>query len=356
MSVMERLAGASVLIIGMNGLGVEVAKNIVLANVMKVTLADDRIASWGDLGTHFYLQPEDVGRTNRAEACCRSIKDVNSGVDVACWSKPISEELLAAHDAVCVCDTVCSDGDGPVTFKWNDFCRSRGISFIRCEARGVFGYVFDDFASPGSSNPGVFRVPDPGQSIAHVTNSSPAVVTIDRPSVWGSLVGKTVRFSGVQGMAELNNVCGVVAAQEYKTLFGNERQLIVTLSDVDSSNMGAYRNGGSMTVAPFETVYEFTSFRDAWLGGPAAESNPANIPAQWPLIGDHGQSAHAAGLLCEANGLPNRHITRMLRAAFMTLDIAANCTLPLPPGEEDRAIALVDDICRSIQVPPNRHT
>ena len=48
-SVMERLAGASILIIGMNGVGVEVAKNIVLANVRRVTLADDRIAAWSDM-------------------------------------------------------------------------------------------------------------------------------------------------------------------------------------------------------------------------------------------------------------------------------------------------------------------
>ncbi len=247
MHVMERLARSSVLIIGMNGLGVEVAKNIVLANVRKVTLADDRVASWSDLGTHFYLQPDDVGRTNRAEACLRSIRDVNPGVDVVCWTAAISDELLASHDAVCVCDCVCTTAspgeDGPVSFKWNDVCRSKGVSFIRCEARGVFGYVFDDFTSADAAVPavpGMFSVPDPGQTIAHVSNSKPAVVTIDRPDPYCSFVGKTVKFSGVQGMAQLNHVCGAVAAEEYRTLFGRERQLLVTLSDVDTSSMGMY--------------------------------------------------------------------------------------------------------------------
>jgi ubiquitin-activating enzyme E1 len=343
MSVMERLAGASVLIIGMNGLGVEVAKNIVLANVKRVTLADDRVASLRDMGSHFYLQLDDVGNTNRAEACLRSIKDVNPGVDVTCWTAPISEELLADHDAVCVCDGVCRGEDEMASFKWNEFCRCRGVSFIRCEARGVFGYVFDDLTSP-VDGPGKYCVPDPGHTIAHISNSKTAVVTIDQPNVWGSLVGKTVRFSGIHGMLELNGVRAVVAAQEYRALFGNDRQLLVTLKDVDTSGMAAYRNGGVMTVDPFETVHQFTSFRDAWLCGATAE----NDASAWPLVGDHGQNDNPFGLQCESFGMPNKHITRMLRAAFRALENDPGRTFN--PGNEAEALAFVDEICGVIKL------
>jgi ubiquitin-activating enzyme E1 len=344
MSVMERLAGASILIIGANGLGVEVAKNIVLANVGKVTLADDSIASWSDMGTHFYLQPSDVGRTNRAEACRESIQNVNPSVEVVCHVDPVSEQLLAAHDVVCVCDCVCRGEDGPVSFKWNDICRSRGISFIRCEARGVFGYVFDDLSSSGSGSPGIFSVPDLGQTIAHISNSMPAVVTIDQPSLFGSSAGKTVRFSGIRGTTELNGTTAVVDSQQYVNMFGSEKQLQLTLRDVDTRNMGAYRQGGTLVRAPFETVHKFTSFRDAWRGSAINE----NAAAQSPLVGDLGQLEHPRGLQCELLGLPNLHITRMLRVAFRTLENSPGRRFA--PGNEEQAHAFVDEICHEIQL------
>jgi ubiquitin-activating enzyme E1 len=354
MSAMQRLAQASVLIIGINGLGVEVAKNIVLANVRKVTLADDCVASWSDMGTHFYLQPDDVGRTNRAEACFRSIKDVNGGVEVVCWTDAISDELLAAHDVVCVCDCVCRGEEGADVFKWNETCRSKGVSFIRCEARGVFGYVFDDFTSSGGAEslcPGLFSVPDPGLSIAHISNSNPAVVTIVARCSPDSLVGKTVRFSGIQGMSDLNDVCAVVSAEEVKPWFERERQWKFTLQGVDTSGMGKYLYGGSMavdhrteeealTIPPFfDTKFMFNSFRDAWLSA-------IELAAKWPLIGDLGQCDHPRGLRLELNGDPNQHITRMLRAGFRTLE--SNPGRKISPGNEAEALALVDDICREI--------
>jgi ubiquitin-activating enzyme E1 len=334
-SVMERLAGASILIIGMNGVGVEVAKNIVLANVRRVTLADDRIAAWSDMGTHFYLQPDDVGRTNRAEACLRGIKDVNAAVEVVCFTDAISEDVLAAHDAVCVCDCVCTGGQpGAVSLTWNDICRSRGVSFIRCEARGAFGYVFDDFVSSGQptsvgSGARTFSTPNHGETIAHISNSSPAVVTIDRPNC-GDLVGQTVRFSGVQGMPQLNDACAVVAAQQRVKLFENESQLLVTLKDVDTTSMGAYQRGGTMTAAPFDSVYAFSSLRDAWCSDAVA--------ACWPLVGNHGQTQHPRG---------QQHITRMLHVAFRTLENSPG--RKLTPGNAAEAGALVDDICREIE-------
>lgn len=326
------------LIIGMNGLGVEVARNIVLANVRKVTLADDCVASWSDMGTHFYLQPDDVGRTNRADACRRSIKDINTGVEVVCCTEPISEELLAAHDAVCLCDCVCRGAGDELPFLWDDMCRRRGVSFIRCEARGVFGYVFDDFTSPGSGGPGMFSVANEGHAVAHISNSNPAVVTVENCR---RIASKTVRFSGIQGMTELNGTCACIAAQEY---VASEGRLLVTLEGVDSTSMRAYRNGGSMTAAPYDTVHSFQPYRDAWHSNPNSENNAEN----WPLVGDLGQTDHHRGRQCEANGIPNLHLTRMLRAAFRTLENYPG--RKLHAGNEEEALALVDDICRTIHV------
>lgn len=42
----------------MNGLGAEIAKNVILGNAKNVTLHDTKPASSMDLAAHFYLTPE----------------------------------------------------------------------------------------------------------------------------------------------------------------------------------------------------------------------------------------------------------------------------------------------------------
>ena len=66
----EALAGATVLICGMKGLGAEIAKNVILAGVKGVTIQDASACELADLGAQFYLSEADVGK-NRAEACAR---------------------------------------------------------------------------------------------------------------------------------------------------------------------------------------------------------------------------------------------------------------------------------------------
>lgn len=50
-----RMAGSTVLIVGMKGLGVEIAKNVVLAGVKSVTLHDDSPVVTSDLSAQFFL-------------------------------------------------------------------------------------------------------------------------------------------------------------------------------------------------------------------------------------------------------------------------------------------------------------
>lgn len=48
---MRRMQHSNVLISGMKGLGVEIAKNVVLGGVKSVTIHDEGIAEWADLSS-----------------------------------------------------------------------------------------------------------------------------------------------------------------------------------------------------------------------------------------------------------------------------------------------------------------
>lgn len=48
---MKRMQNSNVLISGMRGLGVEIAKNVILGGVRSVTVHDQGVAEWGDLSS-----------------------------------------------------------------------------------------------------------------------------------------------------------------------------------------------------------------------------------------------------------------------------------------------------------------
>lgn len=48
---MKRMQSSNVLISGLRGLGVEIAKNVILGGVKSVTLHDEGVAEWRDLSS-----------------------------------------------------------------------------------------------------------------------------------------------------------------------------------------------------------------------------------------------------------------------------------------------------------------
>ena len=57
-----KIMNTKVLINGLNGLGSEIAKNIILMSVKSVGLLDNRIVEEKDLGTNFFLRKEHIGK------------------------------------------------------------------------------------------------------------------------------------------------------------------------------------------------------------------------------------------------------------------------------------------------------
>jgi len=90
---MRRMATSSVLISGLGGLGVEVAKNVILSGVKSVMLHDKTSVSQSDLAAQYYLAEKDVGR-NRAEASCVHLAELNSYVNVSSYTGELSAEYI----------------------------------------------------------------------------------------------------------------------------------------------------------------------------------------------------------------------------------------------------------------------
>jgi len=68
METMGKLIKMKVLIVGLRGLGVETAKNLILAGPALVDIYDPTIVKINDLGSNFYTKEEHVGQVSRANA------------------------------------------------------------------------------------------------------------------------------------------------------------------------------------------------------------------------------------------------------------------------------------------------
>lgn len=80
---MGKLANMKVLLIGMRGLGVEVAKNLILAGPKRVDILDPKKVHIRDLSANFYVKESDALKHRRDRACVKRLAELNPYVKVS---------------------------------------------------------------------------------------------------------------------------------------------------------------------------------------------------------------------------------------------------------------------------------
>jgi len=145
----SRLKDLNILILGVRGVGIETAKNLILTNVGSVTLVDDEVCTIADLGTNFYIKEGHVGVKTRAEACLEELRTLNPYCRVDIHSGPIQDLLTSAN----VLNTQRPLGVVVISqllpkvelCSINETCRSRGIATCLAVTNGVTSSLFSDF-------------------------------------------------------------------------------------------------------------------------------------------------------------------------------------------------------------------
>lgn len=136
----RRMAGSNVLIVGLNGLGVETAKNVILAGVKTVTLHDNTPASWTDMSAQFYITTEDLGQP-RALVSAPKLAALNPYVAVSVMQGELNLQSLAEFTAVVLIDLPSR----AMQMQIADHCHTLGVAVMVGDTMGVFGTIFCDF-------------------------------------------------------------------------------------------------------------------------------------------------------------------------------------------------------------------
>ncbi|KAH7031068.1 uncharacterized protein B0I36DRAFT_267760 [Microdochium trichocladiopsis] len=225
---MKRMGASNVLIVGLKGLGVEIAKNIALAGVKSLTLHDPAPVAIQDLSAQFFLHPEDVGKPRDATTAPR-VAELNAYTPVNIHESANLGENLSQFDKYQV--VVLTNTPLNLQLTIGDYCHSKGIYFVVADTFGLFGSIFCDFGKK-------FTCLDP-------TGENPLngiVAGIDEEGLVSALDetrhgledGDYVTFSEVEGMEGLNG-----AEPRKITVKGP-----YTFSIGDVSGLGQYKRGG----------------------------------------------------------------------------------------------------------------
>ena len=243
METMKRISTLKVLIIGMRGLGVETAKNIILSGPSEVDIFDPNIVKISDLGSNFFLSEDDVNKVNRDVGCVEKLSELNRSVKVSVLKVEqkdnINDYIKAFCEQVEKYNVVVVTELQPMYFiaQLDNACRNKNIKLIYGMCLGLAGFVFTDFG------PAHTIFDESGEEletylVKYISRDKDGLVVIDNIQGTNNLKigdGDYVKFRNVEGMTELND-----ENKDFQIVFQDFQSFKIG----DTSKFSEYKKGG----------------------------------------------------------------------------------------------------------------
>ncbi len=192
---MLKMAKSKVLIIGLKGLGIEIAKNVALAGVKSLDIYDPTTITLQDLSSQFFLRESDIGKS-RAEASLPRLSELNSYVPVNVINN-LDENIIAQYQVIAVTEATLAE-----QLQINKITHAKGIRFISADVRGLFGQTFVDFGDSFTIYDKDGEDPKVGLISDIETDGTVTTLNATRHNLED---GDYVKFSEVEGIPKLND-------------------------------------------------------------------------------------------------------------------------------------------------------
>ncbi|CAD8178797.1 unnamed protein product [Paramecium octaurelia] len=253
---------------GLRGLGLEIAKNLILAGPKSVTVYDPTVLSIADLGSNFYASLEQVGKVSRQDAAIKQLKELNPYVSVEIYNGQLNGASLSEYTVVVLTDV----WDQKFITEVNEAVRQKGHGFILAHSSGLFGSTFVDFSDK-------FQIFDPNGEepkqaiVAGITNEAEGIVSTIEDKRHGFQDGDSVTFREVVGMTEVN-----------EKIFKIKVKSPFMFSIGDTTNFSQYLREGIAVQVKVPEDIAFKSF-NASLSHPFAPGKNELDLMDWEKIG-----------------------------------------------------------------------
>jgi len=262
----------NIFIYGMRGVGIETAKNLILAGPKSLTIFDMSPTKINDLTANYFLTEEHVKNNKRRdEACFTNLSELNpyvnisimEGSDIVQDIKKKLKEPEFKYDLVIITEFLPKK----TLIEIDELCRAEKIGFILSLEFGIFGYLFVDF---GDS----FIIQDEtGDEIKEylikdITKEKNGKVSINT-ELSGNIKltsNDLISFKEIVGMTELNNCSPMkIKINDNKIEIG------------DTSNFSDYISGGILFNVKVPKILKFESFQER-VENPIKEGEEYNDP------------------------------------------------------------------------------
>ena len=203
---MKKIIKLKVLILGLKGLGNEIAKNIILTGPKKVLIYDPDIAKIEHLGSNYFISEKDINKKRIDKSCLDSLSKLNPYTIVEILNinnqSNLYEELDNNDLDIIIQTEVRSKKE---IIKLNEFCRKKNIKFIYGNTLGLFGFIFVDF---GKEHIIYDQTGEHKKYLCkNITNSKKAIITVvnEMDNIFDLDTDDYIIFKNVKGMIELND-------------------------------------------------------------------------------------------------------------------------------------------------------
>jgi len=235
METMAKISKLKILIIGLRGLGIEIAKDIIVSGPNKVIVFDPNIVELRDLGSNFYLSEKDIGN-RRDKSCINKLKKLNKYVNVDYFEENFIEDIfnkiIGNFNVIVVSEIIKKN----YILFLDDISRKNNIYLIYSSVLGMSSFIFNDFGENFTIFD-EFCLKKRKFSIKSIENSEKGLVIIDS-NIKNDTLQDYVLFKEVEGMTEINY------SDNNKKIFKIEQKDKNSFYIGNTLNYGRYKSGG----------------------------------------------------------------------------------------------------------------
>ena len=294
--LMEKIVNLKILIIGLRGLGIEIAKNLILAGPKEVLISDKNKCQINDLNSNFYINEDDIDNKIREEACLEKLSLLNKYVEVLIYKGNFREDLNR-FNLIIITEIMKIEE----LYEINEICRQNNIYFIYTLNLGLTGFIFNDFGD----NHFVYDINGEKNLEYHIfnivrkDNKYEIFVDIQKNEFFYLEEGNFVIFKDVKGLEFLNDNIPKKIIRTTNNSFEIES---------DYKNNNKYIEGGIIEEIKIPKHLKFNSFKynlinpnNNFITLDKSKKN-ANILLQCSFVGLHKYFS-MKGVLPELNNL-----------------------------------------------------
>ena len=130
LETMKKIKNLKIFLHGLRGIGIEIAKNLILSGPSSLTITDNTTVTIKDLGTNPFLTFEHINTTTRAKASISKLQQLNPSIPITIFEGTLDEAFINQFNIICL-----TESDSNTIIKINNYCRVQNpsIGFISCE-------------------------------------------------------------------------------------------------------------------------------------------------------------------------------------------------------------------------------